>query len=102
MTDNGFIMAHEITGKHLRSEGSSDLVGPWVDVIDWPWHLIPPWFKWCAFNEDGEAFAYRDTRQPKIKQDLRFSNSGATLYIPRAYAPPYKGSWETSLTERPQ
>ena len=80
---------------------STDLIGPWLDVIAWPWDLLPHWILWCAFDEDEAAYCYGD--KPDLSRDRWAGNN--MLEIPAVYAPSYiadGGDWKLSLTERPK
>jgi len=87
------------TGGYLCSQ---DLVGPWIDEIKWPWHLLPPWFNWCAFSVDGQAFTYDCTTKPVINIYSTWNNHCPSIHIPKEYAPEFTGDWKQSLTERPK
>lgn len=89
------------TGGHISDQ---DLVGPWVDpiIIKWPWHLLPPWFNWCAFSAGGQAFTYAHKIKPTINIYSAWTNNYPSIHIPKEYAPEFTGDWEQSLTERPK
>ena len=83
------------------SEHPSDLIGPWVEEIKWPWDLLPPWINWCAFDDGEAAYCYGD--KPDMLRDHWAGNN--MLEIPAAYAPSCiadGGDWKLSLTERPK
>lgn len=106
LTDEGDIMtftpegSHDYRGIHL----DWDLLAVWGDVIQWPWDLLPYWFKWCAFDEDGDGHAFVES--PRLPRNdvtfwLTLVGSGK-IRIPKEHLPPRTGDWQNSLTERPQ
>lgn len=59
------------------------------------WPLLPPWIKWVAMAESGYWYGYM--REP---QTIRYSFG--SCFIPKEYAPKWRGDWRKSLTRRPK
>jgi len=101
--ENGDITSFLPSGKSAMRmiEHPSDLIGPWVEEIKWPWDILPPWMPWCAFDDNGAAYCYSE----KPFMSALSWHGNYCLHIPAPYAPSYiadGGDWKLSLTERPK
>jgi hypothetical protein len=77
-----------------------DLVAEWLDLPAYPWDIIPPWFNWCAVDENGECFAYSD--KPEPREHCWWNDEGLILRFPKEYTPALTCNWKDSLAERPK
>lgn len=93
-----FVCTSEGTIGVKRSVCGLDLISEWTEPVTWDWSNTPDWLNWLSMDKNGEWWLYSD------KPD-KFScifNGSLPCAIPESHEPTYTGTWENSLTQRPQ
>lgn len=103
--DGGIIAAaYAINGAYnLKYESSYDIIGEWVEPLDFDWSCLPAWANnYIAMDQDGAWFAYSKNPEKRMELFAWRSGYGLAILIPEEYAPKnFKGDWENSLLKNP-
>jgi len=106
IADEWCIVVWDRNGKPTGSQYNWDLVGPWVEPLDFDWSCLPKWadrfiamdehkHRWCAYSNKPIQFEAIWIEQSR--------ESTLWLVIPVNYAPKnYTGDWKDSLRMNPK
>lgn len=77
-------------------EPDFDIIGAWMEPLEFDHDCLPAWAEWIAMDEDGEWRWHED--KPALYNLGMWSGEKLSGGIPKEYSPKnFKGSWKESL-----
>lgn len=94
------------TTRHGRAwtdttDHTEDIIGPWIDKPDIPWHLLPKCAVACAIDQGGTWHWFSAKPSPEGAWWTFHPETKSGLLYPE-HCPTWTGDWKDSLVERPK